>query len=359
MDNWLYFLRFRARDRWELTKHTFLFIFFSLLFLYGIYSIIFRYALPLDASTLKLIWDKTPELILSAIFGAIILLVLVVFLQVREELGLFMTEHCFIFNPKDCLNNIDFQGMVTFEPKEKALSVTNSGSGILFHRPLLNYYWRDFEAIFEFKFLGEEKGKSLKTSYELTKLGSTYCTQNNYLGFIFRAKDLDNYFMLSIGAKKYQERICEPKCEEPNKEGKKILLVTPHIKIGGMWEVFEGKKFTLPKELPRFKIEDYIFLRIVVRGTRLDLWLGELAKKRGQECQELKEEMHLFTWDLPTHYSVNWSDGQNKEKEQDDKSYSPGDSSKIPFRNSIGRIGFRAYGDERFLIRDLTIKKID
>lgn len=347
MDNLLYFLRFKALDRIGLTKRIFLFIISTLLLLFLV-----NYLMQPSE-----IW--APEIVLVTIFGAGLLLLLIAWPSLYECLCSFVTPPCLKFedlNLEGCLNDIEFQGKVTFDSKEEALSVTNSGSGMLFHRAFLNYYWKDFEAIFEFKFVGERKDELLKASYEVTKLGNKYCTLNNYLGFIFRAKDLDNYFMLSIGAKKYQERKGISKCDEDNLEGKETLLITPHIRIGGMWEVFDTKRWGLP--IPQFRIKDYSAVKIVVRGTRLDLWLGKLLEKQRQECQEIKEEIHLFAWNIPTHYSINWRDGQNKEEGYDDKGYTPGDSSKIPFRNSIGRIGFRAYGDEKFLVRNLTIKRI-
>lgn len=351
MDNLLYFLRFKALDRSELTRRIILFIISALALLYLINFIsqllLLNYSLhPLEflnelmgqtvfGSKLSLFW--IPEIVLIAIFGAILLWLLVVFIPwVLEVHGLLTTPCIFQFEPEECLNNIDFQGKV--EKRDKELFITSSGSGMLF-----KHHWRDFEAKFEFKFLGENNGP-LKTSRE-THLGNEYCTKNNYLGFIFRAKDFDNYFMLSVGVKKFAELTGKLVCKD-KLLGKEFLLVTPHVKVNGAWDVFEGNQFDFPEQ---FQIDDYNIMRIVVRGNHLDLWLEKQDAKQNQKKQTT--EVPLFTWYLPTHYLINWGNKKEEEREV----YSPGDSSKIPFRNSIGHIGFRAYGDERFLIRNLII----
>lgn len=356
MDNFLYFLRFKAINRWWLTKRIALFIFFAIAIFYliNLLAQLFLFNYPLGpqeflvgfaellllSPKLTTVW--APEIILFAIFGAILLWFLVVMIPwISEAIGSITTPGTFTFEPEDCLNNIDFQGKV--EKRDKEFSITSSGSGML-----LKHYWRDFEAIFEFRFLGEdeEKGESLKTSYEPDNLGNKYCTKNNYMGFIFRARDFDNYFMLSVGVKKYVKQICSV-CED-NLLDKKFLLITPHIRVDGAWDVFTENKWPT-KDVRNFSVVGDNKLRIQVKRSVLSLWIEKLDEKGNQKNKKEKDKP-FFTWHLPTHYLINWGN----EKKED----SPGDSSKIPFRNSIGRMGFRAYGDEKFLVRNLTIEKI-
>lgn len=332
MDNLLYFLRFRAVDRWELTKRIFLFT-ISIVALLFLVKYLFR---------LTELW--APEIILVAIFGAVLLWVLVVvWPSLCESIWSVLTPHTLELKDlelEDCLNNIDFQGKV--EKKDRRFLITSSGSGMIFK----HYYWRDFEAEFEFKFEGEN-GSSLKTSYERTKLQNEYVTANNYLGFIFRARDFDNYFMLSIGVKIFVTQV--KKVSSENLNGKEYLFITPHVKVGGAWDVFTENKWSIPGN---FNVAGDNKLIIQAEGNTLKLWIEQPNEKKDGENQKKKKEKGepFFIWYLPTHYLINWG----KEKKED----SPGDSSKIPFRNSIGRIGFRAYGDEKFLVRNLTIKKV-
>lgn len=338
MDSLLYFLRFKALDRLELTKRIFLFIVSTATLLFLVNYI-------LQSTDISDIW--APEIILVAIFGAILLWALVVVWPSLCECAWSVltprTLESKDLELDDCLNNIDFQGKV--EKKDKGFLITSSGSGILFK----HYYWRDFEAEFEFKFEGEN-GDPLKTSYEITKLQNEYCTINNYLGFIFRARDFDNYFMLSIGVKVFLNRT--KVVSDENLEGKEYLLITPHVKVGGAWDVFTENKWTIPEN---FNVAREHKLIIQVKRNMLELWIEKPDEKGNQENQKVKtkETKPFFTWHLPTHYLINWG------KEKETNSYAPGDSSKIPFRNSIGRIGFRAYGDEKFLIKNLTIKRLD
>lgn len=337
MESWLYFLRLKAFDRLGLTSRIVLFVSSILIILYliNLFSqlFLFNYVLyPLEflvefinllvfGSKLSLIW--APDVVLVALFGAILLWFLAVLVPwAREFFGFIITPCIFPFEPEECLNNIDFQGKVV--KRDKEFSVTSSGSGMLF-----KHYWRDFNAEFGFKFEGEN-GNPLKPALD---------GEDNYLGFVFRARDFDNYFMLSIGVKKYKKQ-----------KEKEFLLITPHVKVGGAWDVFIGEK-TLVEEVTTFSVDGDNKLVIQVKKNVLKLWVEKPDKKWGQENQKVKtkEREPFFTWHLPTHYLINWGE----EKEAD--SHAPGDSSKIPFRNSIGRIGFRAYGEEKFWIRNLTI----
>lgn len=342
MDSLFYFLnflRFRPPDRLELTLRICSFIILTLTLIYLICSFIAGYWLDFNLSTVRYILRSAPELIFVAIFVGLLLLLTILLSYFCDILRWIKTPYSFTFEPEDCLNNIEFQGKI--QNRDKGFAITSSGSGMLF-----KHYWRDFEVKLKFRFEGEGK-TALKTSYEKTKLQDEYITANNFLGFIFRARDFDNYFMLSMGTKKFIERV---KCvSKENLVKREYLLITPHIRVGGAWDVFTENKFSLP--VRNFSVAGDNNLIIRVERSILKLWIEKLNEQKNKKGKKVMG-VPFFTWHLPTHYLVNWG----REKEID--SHSPGDSSKIPFRNSIGRIGFRAYGDEKFLIRNITIKKL-
>ncbi len=271
-----------------------------------------------------------------AIFGLLILWIISVGIPLLLEIlkatySLFFLCGKQPLNIDDCLNNIQFQGKV-YKTKDGALGITNSDTGVLFRWK----YWQNFEASFKFKFVGEEKRKPLKKTFEYASLKNektgTYTTvvhkpKSNYLGFLFHAQDLNNYFMISIGLKD----------EYPEEGGaySRKLLVTPHIKLDGKWEVHSSYKLN-PNGVNLGDNE--IVCR--VRGNKFKL------EKIG------KKERIGFEWNLPTNF---W--GPAKEEERN-KEFALGDATRIPFRSTHGMIGFRAYGDEHIIVKNIEITRI-
>lgn len=357
MDNWfnfLNFLKFKSYDRINLTKKIVLFIASILILLYVANSFLWLFlfnSLPsilefltdimlslFVSSKVSIIW--APEILFIAVFGAVLFWFIVVFMPLLwENINLYRTPKCSRFELEDCLNNVDFQGRVEKDVKE--FSVTSSGSGML-----LKHYFQNLLVEFKFKFEVDKKNKSpWKETLESTDAGDKYITKNNFLGFIFRARDFDNYFMLSIGTKHFSKTIGE--VSQKSLTGEKYLMITPHIRVGGAWDILNEQRY-LFSDIPNFKVTGYNQTVLQIRDNLLELWVIKPQDKI-EKCVERPKDQPDFVWRIPSYYLINW--GQKS-------SESPGDSSKIPFSKSIGRIGFRAYGKERFLIKDLSFSKI-
>lgn len=278
-----------------------------------------------------------PDAIWVATFGLLILWIIGVGIPLLWEKS--KATYSFFFlcgkqplNMDKCLNNIQFQGKV-YKTKDGALDITNSDAGMLFRWK----YWKNFEATFMFKFVGEEEQKSLKRTFEFASLKNketgTYTTvthkpKSNYLGFLFHAQDLNNYFMISIGLKD----------EYPEEGGSysRKLLVTPHIKLDGKWEVHSSYK--LNPDVIKLGNYDEIVCRVEDNKFKL--------KKIGNK------ERTGFEWNLPTNF---W--GPTKEENRS-KEFSLGDTTRIPFRSIHGMIGLRAYGDEHIIVKNIEITRL-
>ena len=153
---------------------------------------------------------------------------------------------------------------------------------------------------FELKFLKKED------------FNGEYCKN---VGIIFRAKDLENYFMIEI------------------KIDKNILWIKPHVRYEGMWDVMSDDKFLTEAETQKFN-DDWVHLKLTVNKNTAELSIGDDKK---------------YEWALPTHVDINHIESGIKESnnispEQDSKfgakvTYLP----EIDFRNSSGMIGFRAH----------------
>jgi len=217
-----------------------------------------------------------------------------------------------------CFNNLDIQGRVIND--KKSLKFTSSAAGILINEK----FWKNFKAVFDLYFDG------LKESQEIER-GKLFISKNNYAGFIFRAQDLNNYFMISFGIK----------------DG--FVIITPHLKLNGIWEVFYSDyyKSTL-NGLENAKLK----FDISVLDTKMDL---KVYRKDVED-----KILYEYTWLLPNKFKGNYEDDNTQKTQQIEGQQSEsvfGASNNIPFRMDYGMIGFRAYGDEHFVVEDLVITK--
>lgn len=64
-----------------------------------------------------------------------------------------------------------------------------------------------------------------------------------------------------------------------------------------------------------------------------------------------------YKWVLPTKFRANYIE-EDREKYKEKGRFIFGDSTTIPFRNSYGMIGFRAYGEEQAVLKDIVITKL-
>ncbi len=170
------------------------------------------------------------------------------------------------------------------------LFVQSSRAGCL----LRNHFWKDFRMTFEIEFFDNLDRK---------------------FGIVFRAEDLDNYFMLELSNKQNE--------------------IKPHVRYKGSWEIISSIK------TESFKSTDYIGIVFEVKNSTAYLYV------------EKKLEL---TWVLPTHVDVMYKEsGSDKpQKEDTDEKY----VQEIPFRQKFGMIGFRAHPEQGVIIRGLTVEPL-
>lgn len=264
-----------------------------------------------------------PEPISLFLFGLLVLWTFVVlmpliFFNIKQLASHSPWSKIINLIPKGALQNLIFQGNISVE-NDVVLRVTNADRGVLFK----NIWWKDFKTTFKFNFEG------FKSSIEDWGQGEIY-TNNNYFGFLFRAQDLDNYFMVQIGTK----RILEQKTSKNKQQNfKEHLLIRPHIRFDGNWEGLNE----VSAQVKTFDENAFNSLQCIVRGivVTVDLNNGEF----------------IYTWNLPTNFRA------GEEKKEEMFSFF-GDSSKIIFREEFGMVGFRAYGDERVLIKNIKVYQL-
>lgn len=185
------------------------------------------------------------------------------------------------------------------------LHVKQSRAGILFEEKL----WKDFRMTFAMKFDASLYPKK-------------------HLGVIFRAADLDNYFMIEVRGG-----------TSLNENG-----LAPHIRFKSGWQV-TGVVSDLHLSLDEFKN-----ITLLVKNDTA------IFSYEDKEC---------FKWDLPTHADISHFeagvDGNNKSKEEATltKNLSGNHVQRISFRSDYGMIGFRAHHDNQGgIIRNLKIEKL-
>lgn len=208
--------------------------------------------------------------------------------------------------PNASLSNLIWHGDVRVIDSVN-LHVSQSDRGLLFK----NVYWKDFVAYFSFKF-----GEPFPVRRNLSGVERKKSPKENFLGFIFRAQDLDNYFMLQLGL-------------EIDKVGKRTIFFRPHVRINGNWEATTHRFTTCPY------YDDFNKVKCVVKGMKLTLELNDKV---------------LSEWDLPTHSSKKIEGGEN--------THIFGDSSLITFRDDYGMVGFRASQGENAIIKDIKMVQV-
>lgn len=147
--------------------------------------------------------------------------------------------------------------------------------------------------------------------------------------------------MISIGVK---EMLNEVLSEDGRYKYNKRLLITPHIKVDGRWEVFKRKE---EFDLGPLRIDDFNTVICKVRDKLLTL---TIRNEKGDSV--LKD----YKWNLPSNFRANYIEEDRKGYKESDSFF--GDSTKVIFHNSFGMIGFRAYGDEHVIIKDIAIWKL-
>lgn len=189
------------------------------------------------------------------------------------------------------------------EIKDGDLHITSSRAGLLFQKML----WKNCEISFELKF-----DKNL------------YPKQ--VVGIIFRAKDLDNYFMLEIRGDLNDSKDSNTLC--------------PHIRYKSGWEALRLKRFDF------FNFQEFKKINISIFDNTVDLSY---------------EGRNIYQWILPTHVDIHHFEagvdsGEKKEDPDSLKNIFKNHVQRISFRNNYGMIGFRAHYDQQGgIIRNLKV----
>lgn len=137
---------------------------------------------------------------------------------------------------------------------------------------------------------------------------------NSCLGWILRAIDLSNYIMLQCGT-----------------DG-----INPHIKINGMWRKREHKDVEL-------SFDKYLSLDKWYRGKLI-------SEKRTVRITILEGESAIFDrhWNIPEKAIVEY---RKKEGETPNHIL-------LPINLDYGTVGFRCWGPEKGLVKNLLIEKL-
>lgn len=200
----------------------------------------------------------------------------------------------YIFNSGNWQKEWIFNGQSYALSDPSRIVIYSSRAGCLLEK----YVWKDFVMSFEMKFLENAPQKNM--------------------GIIFRAEDLENYFMLEIFMKN---------------EGNKIY-VKPHVRSQSAWDIVQESP------LGEFNFLEFQKVRLRVDKTEVLLYIS------GNK---------VFEWHLPTHVDINHIEaGVQGISEETSKGIIP----KISFRNEYGMIGFRAYPGQGAECKRLNIKSI-
>lgn len=253
---------------------------------------------------------NSPETIRIAIF--FLLLISLVHLTKDSFLLVhiyFSRDKTYILNNKDWPSKWMFNGKTELKDNSY-LMIKSSRAGCL----LKNHYWKDFRMSFEMRFLNKDE---VVDDYQ------------KRVGLIFRASDLDNYFMLEIG-----------KAVENGIDSS----IKPHVRFKGGWDIPHAEKST-----ETFDFSSFEKVTLEVKDNLVEL---------------LYKNTPVFSWILPTHVDVNHiesgvrdEDRSNSDKNITIKAFS-GHVQDIPFRLGYGLVGFRAYMKHGAMIRGLKVEPL-
>lgn len=299
----------------ELTKYSFLqnyknrvrlFIDLLILVVSGVF-LLWVGDLLKNHALLPLFIKQVPQQIIVVTF---FLFLVLLFVLAKDFLKWFIDLHrgncVYEFKSHDWPNEWIFNGKTETLQKIDQLHVKSSRAGCL----LKNYRWKNLRMTFDMKF---EKSR-------------TRHMQN--IGLVFRAEDLDNYFMLEI-------------LQDNDFGNEKITGLKPHVRFRGGWELMDIDEKHL--DLSAFKkiileVEDDIVTFFY-------------------------DDEPIFKWILPTHVDVNHIEAGFKQKENSDQKDLLGKEvtegvQEIPFRLAYGMVGFRAHPVQGAIIRGLKVEPL-
>lgn len=248
-----------------------------------------------------------PDVVLNFLFLLDIIFFLIIAVRAIEWVKQYIKrgKSKFTFDPKSWPHGWVFNGRPEVVGDE--LCVQRSRAGLLLEK----ITWKNFKMSFEMKFDSNKYPRE-------------------HVGIIFRARDLDNYFMLEI-------------------RGEGNGGIAPHIRYKSGWEMTE--EVTMD-ENNKINFSDFKKVRLEV--------IEETAKL-------FYENKDIFHWILPTHADVNHYETGVKDSDEHKgegaiflaKNLFGNHVQKIPFRIDYGMVGFRAhYQNQGAIIRNLLIEPI-
>ncbi len=215
------------------------------------------------------------------------------------------------FKHGDWPNKWVFNGKTEILSGIDQLYVKSSRAGCL----LKTHLWKNFRMTFEMKF-----EPSLM----------------QYRGIVFRADDLDNYFMLEI----FRDHLGSSDDKQIWESG-----IKPHVRYKGGWEIIWPEKYN------QLDFSDFEQVALEALEDTVTLFY---------------KQQPLFKWVLPTYVDVNHVEAGFKSVMKDDTKEKVDIIGKnvtrvvqeIPFRLNYGMVGFRAHPGQGAIIRDLKVEPL-
>ena len=251
---------------------------------------------------------KSPEPIRIVVFFIWLVLLFIFFRTFISWLNkLLKRDKVYLFTSKDWPNEWIFNGRPELE-NSTDLHIQSSRAGCL----LKNYLWKDFQITFEMKFVDNPF---------------------KHIGILFRAEDLDNYFMLEIT----QDSPFRKDSSGNNKSG-----LIPHIKYQGGWEVTD-----LVRMDSSFNFSEFVNLKIEVKNNIVNCYF--------------KNKL-VLNWVLPTHVDIMYKESGVQNGDSTEGKLVRKETfiyvKELPFRCGYGMVGFRAAPSQGAIIRGLKIKPL-
>lgn len=168
--------------------------------------------------------------------------------------------------------------------------------------------WKNFEMSFDLRF-PTDNGRTI--------------------GIIFRATDLENYYMAQIRA--WNENNTYP------------LKIIPHIRFRGNWEVMDFAQNNMLENKTFSSDADYLPVKFVVKNAEIKIYINQAL---------------IYIWTLPTNVEINHIQHPDPANNQEKKDTKNSNVPRIHFYETFGSIGFRAYPGEKAIVRKLLIRSI-
>lgn len=204
------------------------------------------------------------------------------------------------FSTQDWPDRWIHHGGIKPTTRPDGLFIKQSASGCL----LKDKLWKDFEISFEMKY-------DTSSMPEMMNFRS--------LGVLFRAQNLESYFMFEIATHKTSGD----------------LYVKPHVRLLGQWEFVDWVC------IDKIKLDDLLKIKLNVRNRKVKFYLDGSLK---------------YEWTLPDRIDFRGIEQQEPEMTKSDKKNTSRTVLEIPFLTKYGMVGFRADWGQGAIVKDIKIK---